>query len=395
MPSGFLLLLGGAAGLFTTPTELSAHASTCASNWPGTKDTCQNAVAVCLAESSGNCKAKYVNKGGSVDRGLWQVNDYWHSEVADSCAYDCACNGKAALKISSSGSDWTPWATFNSGAYKSHLSEAQAACNAKHAEMDLTQEEDEESMSEDEFLSKWGDYVMRIDSNGGHDSTQKVGSSVSRRQLQADPFSLLIGAIGKITGAWQSITSAFGSKYSQQLLDTHMDNGWKKFKSATKVFKGAGLDKEKMDSFFKDVRKMAKIPKNYTSDFNAQIDFIQMFDNLTWSEHNTQFNTGKDGMDTMFTMFARNRDSDGKLDVLFLTCAEQFKLADNYFVISQEKSILGGLFDHSKIVFKKKKASITNADLMFLSEYFSLIAYQQIALAEGVSAPPDPKFPSA
>ena len=48
---------------------------------------------------------------------------------------------------------------------------------------------------------------------------------------------------------------------------------------------------------------------------------------------------------------------------------------------------------YKSVKFKKKKASISDADLMFVSEYFSLLAYQQIALAEGIAAPPDPSFP--
>ena len=37
----------------------------------------------------------------------------------------------------------------------------------------------------------------------------------------------------------------------------------------------------------------------------------------------------------------------------FLTCTQAFKLADNYFVISEHKSILGGLFDRTVLKFKK------------------------------------------
>jgi len=42
-----------------------------------------NAVAVALAESNGDTNARNVNAGGSVDRGVWQINGYWHSEVSD------------------------------------------------------------------------------------------------------------------------------------------------------------------------------------------------------------------------------------------------------------------------------------------------------------------------
>jgi hypothetical protein len=83
-----------------------------------------------MAESGGNPSARNVNSDShhSVDRGLWQVNNYWHPEVSDSCAFSSGCNAKAALKISSGGSNWSPWATYNGGAYKSHLSAARSAC---------------------------------------------------------------------------------------------------------------------------------------------------------------------------------------------------------------------------------------------------------------------------
>merc|ERR1711998_62840 len=102
---------------------------------------------------------------------------------------------------------------------------------------------------------------------------------------------------------------------------------------------------------------------------------------------------GKGGSDTTFTMYALNRQDDSKVDVLFLTCDESFKLADDYFIISESKSILGGLFSSTHIKFKKKPASITTEDITFVSSYFSLLAYQQIALAEGIANPPDPSFP--
>jgi hypothetical protein len=107
--------------------------STCAHAW-GSKKHCHMAVAICLAESGGNPHATNVNSDShhSVDRGLWQINNYWHSEVSDTCAFSASCNAKAAKRISSDGSNWTPWATYNGGAYKRHMSEAQAACSRRY-----------------------------------------------------------------------------------------------------------------------------------------------------------------------------------------------------------------------------------------------------------------------
>jgi uncharacterized protein YraI len=93
------------------------------------------AVAVAMAESSCNPSASAGNPAGSgcpygsIDRGLWQINSCWHPEVSDACAYNAQCNANAAYTISYSGTYWTPWSTYNNGAYAAYLSAAQAAVN--------------------------------------------------------------------------------------------------------------------------------------------------------------------------------------------------------------------------------------------------------------------------
>lgn len=93
------------------------------------------AVAVATAESSCNPSAVGSNgptagcPSGSLDRGLWQINNCYHPDVSDACAYDAQCNANAAYAISSGGTNWQPWSTYNSGAYAGYLAAAQAAVN--------------------------------------------------------------------------------------------------------------------------------------------------------------------------------------------------------------------------------------------------------------------------
>jgi hypothetical protein len=88
------------------------------------------AVAVAMAESRCDPAAQGVNPGHSIDRGLWQINDYYHPDVSDTCAYDPLCNARAAYRISDSGTDWTPWSTYKSGSYLQFMSQARAAIGA-------------------------------------------------------------------------------------------------------------------------------------------------------------------------------------------------------------------------------------------------------------------------
>lgn len=93
------------------------------------------AVAVAMAESG--CNPAVANQNGptsgcpngSTDRGLWQINNCYHPNVTNPCAYAVECNGYWAYQLSSGGTNWTPWSTYNSGAYKSYITEATNALN--------------------------------------------------------------------------------------------------------------------------------------------------------------------------------------------------------------------------------------------------------------------------
>ena len=52
-------------------------------------------------ESEWETQAHYVNydEHRSVDRGLWMLNSYWHSEVSPICAYEYQCATREAIRI--------------------------------------------------------------------------------------------------------------------------------------------------------------------------------------------------------------------------------------------------------------------------------------------------------
>ena len=51
------------------------------------------------------------NKDGTLDRGLWMINDYWHPEVSDECAYDWFCSTREAIRIQKS-RGWGEWVAY-------------------------------------------------------------------------------------------------------------------------------------------------------------------------------------------------------------------------------------------------------------------------------------------
>jgi hypothetical protein len=90
------------------------------------------AIAVALAESAGRTDAVGTagNHPPSRDRGLWQINSYWHPEVSDAQAFDPQACAAAAWRISSHGAAWTQWSTYNSGSYKQFLTRAHRAATS-------------------------------------------------------------------------------------------------------------------------------------------------------------------------------------------------------------------------------------------------------------------------
>ncbi len=79
-------------------------------------------VAIAQAESSLVTNARNVNSDGTVDRGILQINSYWWSQFTDAQCDDPGTAFRIAYSpISSNGIDFTPWSTYQSGAYKRYL----------------------------------------------------------------------------------------------------------------------------------------------------------------------------------------------------------------------------------------------------------------------------------
>ena len=81
------------------------------------------AYAIMMAESHEKPNAINYNsdRSKSIDRGLFQINSYWHPDVSIECAFDIDCNIKEAYRISKGGTNWTPWVTYKKGIYKKYL----------------------------------------------------------------------------------------------------------------------------------------------------------------------------------------------------------------------------------------------------------------------------------
>jgi hypothetical protein len=119
-----LAVLGGHHGHLSAMTGAAADASEhgalgCAgleALWEsagGSRSAAFTAAEIAMAESSGQQYASLVNANGTTDRGYWQINSS-HGALS---TYDAAGNARAAVVISANGADWSPWVTWQTGAY--------------------------------------------------------------------------------------------------------------------------------------------------------------------------------------------------------------------------------------------------------------------------------------
>jgi Lysozyme like domain len=80
----------------------------------GSSGTAFMAAEIAQAESSGRQYAYDADGNGTIDRGYWQINSI-HGSLS---TYDAAGNARAAVELSGDGTDWSPWVTYQTGAYQ-------------------------------------------------------------------------------------------------------------------------------------------------------------------------------------------------------------------------------------------------------------------------------------
>jgi hypothetical protein len=125
----------GAGGILSGGNLSSSDISGYASNAGFSGADLNTAVAIALAESSGNPAAVgdlAITPGGSI--GLWQINLKAHPEYTAQQLTDPQSNANAAYAIyQAAGNSFSPWSTFNGGAYAQYLPSTQPDSSATEA----------------------------------------------------------------------------------------------------------------------------------------------------------------------------------------------------------------------------------------------------------------------
>lgn len=126
LASGTLLYLLNGGTMNLTAAQIGVFAQ----NAGFTGDDLVTAIAVALAESSGNPNAqgdKTPTNPNGTSYGLWQIHWTVHPEVGPpENLFDPQTNANAAFTVFQE-QGWAAWSTFTNGMYQAHVSDAQAA----------------------------------------------------------------------------------------------------------------------------------------------------------------------------------------------------------------------------------------------------------------------------
>ena len=88
------------------------------------------AMATAIAKAESGFRPWITNTAGNahgIDRGLWQINSYWHPEVSASCALSASCNARAAMRISKKATVWREWWTWKNNKHLPFMNSSRQA----------------------------------------------------------------------------------------------------------------------------------------------------------------------------------------------------------------------------------------------------------------------------
>jgi Ricin-type beta-trefoil lectin domain/Lysozyme like domain len=143
----------------SSPAQLSTAAATCVryatrAGWANNgyyAGDLVTAAAICVAESAGDPKLIVCDKNGvvdgsgdypgftcpsdatSYDRGLWQLNSVFASDVSNQCAFSPVCNAGRAYLKSGRGTSFSPWSSYDQDVYAKYIDAAQTAVTNLHS----------------------------------------------------------------------------------------------------------------------------------------------------------------------------------------------------------------------------------------------------------------------
>ena len=189
----------------------------------------------------------------------------------------------------------------------------------------------------------------------------------------------LIGAVNAAVSIAQKIVSFFGKQYSERLVGSFTNNGYSKFSGSAKIMHGQGLPYKNIPRFLELLGKSRGVPNQYKQEMLSIGRWAQYTSRNDLTKQTVEFSAGSGGNCKVLQFYIQNNRAEQKLDLFILTVENSFKLAPDVFVILEETSQFWGMKSSANIRFEKRPASLKPDQIKFVSDYFSLIALEELA----------------
>ena len=223
-------------------------------------------------------------------------------------------------------------------------------------------------------MDKWGNYVTQV--------------NPSKYDFHFLPFlDSLSKIVDSVNSSWKNIVGTFSSSYSKELQSMETDRGFDSFRANMKTFLGRGIPHNKVEEFLGDLSLLIEIPDNYRKYFNFMSKWVMYSDADVWVQSDITFSKSNGGKANNFNFFSQNLPDEEKINVVYITCDQEFELAPDTYVWVTRESNLGGLFSKTKTEIETKPTTITESQLKFVSEWFLLLAYQELARFLSITCP--------
>jgi len=189
----------------------------------------------------------------------------------------------------------------------------------------------------------------------------------------------LIGAVNTAVSIAQKIVSFFGKQYSERLVGSFTNNGYSKFSGSAKIMHGQGLPYKNIPRFLELLGRSRGVPNQYKEEMLSIGRWAQYTSRNDLTKQTVEFSAGSGGNCKVLQFYIQNNRAEQKLDLFILTVENSFKLAPDVFVILEETSQFWGMKSSANIRFEKRPASLKPDQIKFVSDYFSLIALEELA----------------
>lgn len=238
-----------------------------------------------------------------------------------------------------------------------------------------------------EMEKKYGVVTRRLTLGHGRRSLrQSRRHRHQRRRLAAGAFAALLAGINGISGTVQSATQAvqgvvnlFGKTSSETIVQNLKDQGFKKFFAKTDV-KIVSMHTTVWDAYVRSAMKTVwKFPKKHKEGAEELLRMATKVYKQEWETLDTTFDEQTGGRSKNFQIMTYRKTKCETMHAVIIRPDIRYKLKEDMFVISKQKTKLGGAFSTTKLVYKKMPRGLSIDDIKFVTEYFQVMALQKLA----------------